>query len=137
MGTLSLNKKFAAGVLAAAMALSSLAAPASYCAAVITAAASSSSEEETVDFTKLRVTVKDEYTAVATSVRINWEMIEGASGYRVYRYDAAAKTYVKVKTLYGEDTTTYKATGLTAGTKYTYKVKAFKKTADKTIWGIA
>ncbi|MGN0633270.1 MAG: transglutaminase domain-containing protein [Oscillospiraceae bacterium] len=137
MGTFSINKKLAAGVLAAAMALSSLAAPASYCTGAVTACASSFGSENTDDFSKTQVTVKDAYSAVATSIRINWEKVDGASGYRVYRYDAAAKGYIKVKTLYGEDTNTYKATGLTAGTKYTYKVKAFKKTADKTIWGIA
>ncbi len=67
----------------------------------------------------LKVTAKNK-----TSVTIKWDAAAGANGYRIYQYDTAKKGYVKVAEVTG---TTYKYTGLKAGTSYKFAVKAYKK----------
>ncbi|MFI3141221.1 MAG: fibronectin type III domain-containing protein [Clostridia bacterium] len=63
------------------------------------------------------------YTRTYDAIRVNWESIDGADGYRVYlQIDG---TYTKVATVYGEDTTTYRLSGLNANTEYSFKVKSF------------
>ncbi|MDR0596467.1 MAG: hypothetical protein LBG50_02890, partial [Clostridiales Family XIII bacterium] len=39
--------------------------------------------------------------ASATSLKLTWEKVSGASGYQIFRYDSKAKKYKKVATVSG------------------------------------
>ena len=63
--------------------------------------------------------------------KISWAKVKGASSYEVYKYDSKAKKYVKAGKATGTSLT---VKGLTAGTKYSFKVRAYNK-ADKVYSG--
>ncbi len=77
------------------------------------------------------------FSATSTAIRINWRKVTGATGYRIYRYNTTTKKWVKVATVKGAATTSYKQTGLKSGTTYKYKVKAYRKVNGKVYWGSA
>ncbi len=56
-------------------------------------------------------------------VKVSWGKVEGASGYRLYRYSTSKKKYVLIRTLKG---TSYTDSGLYPDTKYRYKVRAYR-----------
>ncbi len=59
----------------------------------------------------------------ATKIRLSWTAQEGASGYEVYRSTSSGGTY----SLCGAVTTAYRdCPGLTTGTRYYFKVRAYK-----------
>lgn len=61
-----------------------------------------------------------------SSLKLSWTAAEGAVGYKVYRYDSAKKAYVSVGTT---EKTSITVSKLSAGTKYTFKVVAYGKSA--------
>jgi uncharacterized protein YjdB len=65
-------------------------------------------------------------------VKITWKGVSGASGYELYRAPSKTGTYKKVK-----DTTAkaFTNTGLTAGTTYYYKVRAYRYKGTKKVYG--
>ena len=79
------------------------------------------------DFTKAKITSN---TATNSSVTLNWDKVEDATGYRVYVLKNNKWTYYK-----GIKKTTYKITGLEASTKYQFKVRAYYQANGKTTWG--
>jgi len=64
------------------------------------------------------------------SVRISWKKVDGAKGYKIYRYDTKKKKYTLLKTIKNGKTVSYTNTGLKTGTTYKYKVKAYRGTAE-------
>ena len=62
------------------------------------------------------------------SIFLSWEKVDGASMYRVYKYNAAKKKYVKYKNV--KSTYCY-VTGLRENTKYKFKVMTLKKVKGK------
>ena len=56
---------------------------------------------------------------------LKWDKVEGATGYRVYKYNPTTKKYAFLKQVAGSDNCTYTDTGLTAGTNYRYRVRAY------------
>lgn len=78
---------------------------------------------------------KSKYTSTKDAVRINWNKVVGATGYKVFRYDAATKKWVALKAIYDSDIITYKDCGLKAATVYKYRVKAFVKSDGKFYFG--
>lgn len=74
-------------------------------------------------------------TATKNSVTLKWSKVSGATGYYVYRYNTRTKEYEKFATINSSNTLTIKNTGLSANTKYTYKITAFKKTSSGTLGG--
>lgn len=60
----------------------------------------------------------------ATTQKISWSKVVGASGYRVYRKSSTAPTYVLAKTITSPDTLFFTQSA-TAGRTYTYKVRAY------------
>ena len=82
-----------------------------------------------------KVTVKKDYTCASDAIRINWNKVSGASGYRIYRLKGSKWT--TIATVSGGNTTNYRNSGLASGTVYKYKVKAYKKSGSQTIWGTA
>ncbi len=71
----------------------------------------------------------------STYLTLSWKKVSGASGYRVYKYNTGTKAYEKVTTITSGSTTSYKVTGLASATEYQFKVRAYKKTDDATVWG--
>jgi uncharacterized repeat protein (TIGR02543 family) len=59
----------------------------------------------------------------ATSIKLSWGAISGATGYEIYRSTSAAGTYTLVTTL---TAISYTNTSLVTGTTYYYKVRAYR-----------
>lgn len=74
-------------------------------------------------------------TAAKDTVTLKWNKVSGATGYYVYRYNAKTKGYDKFVTLNSGNCLTVKISGLSANTKYTYKVSAFKNTGTGILGG--
>ena len=88
-------------------------------------------DELTVD--KVKTT---KFTCTDKAVKINWEKVNGAAGYRVYAYNAKTKKWSTAATV-SASTLSFKQTGLKSGTTYKYKIKAYAKQDGKTYWGEA
>ncbi len=61
-----------------------------------------------------------------TGVRINWTKVNGADGYKVYRYKSEEGKWVMLADV-SANTTSYLNSNLRSGTPYHYKVQAYKK----------
>ena len=66
-------------------------------------------------------------TQTGNSVKLSWNKVSGAGGYRVYKYNAATKKYEKYKDVTG---TTCTVKGLKASTTYKFKVATLKFTTQ-------
>ena len=124
-----MNKKLVSLLAAAVMTTgTSAAAIVPSVMAADTAAVTASAE---AGFTDQYVNVKKSYAASAKAIRIYWEKVEGATGYRVYRYTSSGwKGLGNV----GANTLTYYDGNLQSGTAYRYLVRAFKKTSTGYDW---
>ena len=71
-------------------------------------------------------------TREMTKIALKWNAVPGATGYRVYEYNTSTKEYERVGTV-TEPKFTH--TGLTTGTSYTYRIKAYTKDGSETIVG--
>lgn len=67
-------------------------------------------------------------------IKISWKAVSGASGYQIYRASSRAGTYKLVKTA-SSGSRSYVNTGLTTGTSYFYKVRAYKTAAGGKVYG--
>ncbi len=73
----------------------------------------------------------------ASQINLSWNAVLGATSYQVYRSIGASSTYTRIAIV---TTRSYKNTGLTAATRYNYKVRAVKSgsigafTAVKTVY---
>lgn len=65
------------------------------------------------------------YTATLNSVTITWDAVEGANGYRVYKYDAKTKKYEKVASIKNKTTYTFK--NLEKGQYVKFKLQPYFK----------
>ena len=70
-------------------------------------------------------------SVTATSFTLKWNSVPGATGYRVYLYDSAEKTY---KVLATTSKTTYKLSKLENATAHKIIVKAYAKTLSGNVW---
>ncbi len=67
------------------------------------------------------------YSSLGTnSVKLTWTKVAGASGYKIYSYDAAKKAWTSVKTISSGTTTTCKLS-IASGTSYKMMIKAYRK----------
>jgi fibronectin type 3 domain-containing protein len=73
--------------------------------------------------------------ASASSIKVSWKKISGASGYKVYRATSSGGTYTKVCTAKSAGTVSYTDTGLTSGKKYYYKVRAYRTVSETKVYG--
>ncbi len=64
-------------------------------------------------------------TKSSTSVKLTWKKVSGAKGYEVYRKNPATGNYKKIITISNSTISSYTDKKLSAGTKYTYKVRAY------------
>lgn len=72
-------------------------------------------------------------TNTASGVKVAWGKNSKATGYYIYRSTDGGKTYSKIKTITSYATVNYTDTAAkTNGTKYMYKVEAYKTVSGKT-----
>lgn len=64
----------------------------------------------------------------ATSITLNWDVVDGADAYKVYMLNSATGKYEKYKIV---TKTSCKITGLSKGTKYYFKVSVMTKNGEK------
>lgn len=67
-------------------------------------------------------------TPTSTSVKLTWDAVPKATGYKIYRYDEKTKKYTVIKTVTG---TTYTVSKLKSKTKYKFAVKAYSVVNEK------
>ncbi|MDD6526569.1 MAG: fibronectin type III domain-containing protein, partial [Oscillospiraceae bacterium] len=67
----------------------------------------------------------------STVIKLAWKAVPGATGYRVFQYDAKTKKYVTLKTTTG---TSYTVTKLKSGTSYKFAVRAYTTVNGKVYW---
>lgn len=65
------------------------------------------------------------YAKSRISVRVNWNKVEGAQGYILYKYNSSTDSYKRVKT-FKSSTTGYTQKKQKAGRKYHYIVRAYR-----------
>lgn len=83
------------------------------------------------DYVEKAVTVgKVDTLTVASSaynkVKLTWSNVDGATGYRVYRSTSKTSGFTKVKSITSNSKITYTNSGLSCGTTYYYKVRAYR-----------
>nr|MBP3598814.1 hypothetical protein [Eubacterium sp.] len=59
-------------------------------------------------------------------VKISWNGADGASGYRVYRSTSKNGTFTKIKSVTSSSKVSYTNSGISCGTTYYYKVRAYR-----------
>ncbi|MGN1194572.1 MAG: leucine-rich repeat protein [Acutalibacteraceae bacterium] len=74
-------------------------------------------------------------TAGSKKAALSWNKQTGATGYVVYMSTSKNGTYKKVATVKGSSKVTYTKTGLTKGSTYYFKVRAYKTVDGKNIYG--
>lgn len=67
-------------------------------------------------------------------VKLTWKKVPEAAGYVIYRYNSPSKSYEKIKTISGADTTSYTDTGRTMRTTYKYRIKTYKNADGSTVY---
>ncbi len=78
-----------------------------------------------------KATSKITVSQTTSTITAKWSKVDGATGYKVYLYkgsECVASKTVSSKTL------SYKFSKLSAGTKYTVKVKTYKKVDGENFW---
>ena len=66
------------------------------------------------------------------TVKLSWDKVKDASGYRIYKYDAKTKKWVTAVKATTKTSYTFKS--LTTGTEYSYRVMAYQKVSKNTYW---
>ena len=122
-------------MLVMAVGISAFAAPAS------TGTAQTQTQKTQTQKTQTHKTVSKNFTATVpvvkaelldqTSVKVSWNTVKGADGYRVY---LLSNGKWKIQGTYKSTTRWVRYRGLTAGTKYTYTVRAFANTDNGKVW---
>ena len=91
-----------------------------------------------MDYMPAAVTWDGPYSNATFRIRLRWDEVDGSHGYQIWRQEADG-TWRVVKTIGDKDNvltsnkgsiTAYSNTGLTAGSTYTYKMRAFMITED-------
>lgn len=89
------------------------------------------------DYNSAKVTLgRPIVTASATmyTVTLSWNKVKGATGYNIYRYDTASKSYSMIKRINSGDELTWTNTKLSLNTNYKYEVRALAAVNDKTYY---
>ncbi len=68
------------------------------------------------------------------SIRISWQAVSGASGYKLYRATSENGSYSLIKTVSGASTVSYTDTGLTTGKSYYYKLRAYRTVSGSAVY---
>ncbi len=60
-------------------------------------------------------------------IGLSWDPVDSVSGYRIYRSTSKTSGFSKIKDITVSNKTTYNNSGTACGTKYYYKVRAYRK----------
>lgn len=82
-----------------------------------------------------RVTGVTTRSARYDAVELNWDKVNGATAYEIYRSGSATTGFKKVRTLIGSSNTTFTNTGLVSGKTYYYKIRAYRSVYGKKVYG--
>jgi len=74
-------------------------------------------------------------TAIAGGAKVSWKAETGVCGYEVWRSTSSKGTYTNVKTLLGGATASFNNTGLSTGTTYFYKIRAYTTVGSAKVYG--
>ena len=90
--------------------------------------------------TKAAVSAPAKVTGVKASSKssaatLKWNKVSKASGYQIYRLNTKTGKYTKLATVRGETKTSYSNTKLTKKKTYKYKIRAYKTSGGKTVYG--
>ena len=88
----------------------------------------------TTDFKPDKVMDLQVRTRSSTCIKLEWNQVECANGYRIYRSTIKNGIYRRIDEVCGK-TTCYIDRDLDCGTNYYYKVRAFRKMDDKICLG--
>ena len=80
-------------------------------------------------YADIRLDVPENIRAISTSfnsIRLTWQSVTGAQGYRVYQAIGKDGEYKKIKTIKKQETTAYDIADLVTGRTYRYKVEAYQ-----------
>lgn len=70
-----------------------------------------------------------------TSLKISWNKVNGASGYRIYRVDEETGEWTYVTQIGSGSTTSYTEKGLKKNTSYQYRIRAYRTVNGEKIFG--
>lgn len=118
------TKRAASALCAAVMALSMAGVP---------AAAESVSTREPAAFSAVGGLAAPKFTGVTKGrhhIRFNWSKVSGASGYKIYRKFQGK--FELIKTVKGGNVTSVRLGDFESRTRYTFKIRAYKKSGGKT-----
>lgn len=68
-------------------------------------------------------------------VKVSWSGADGATGYRVYRSTSKDGTFTRIKSITSSSKVTYTDSGISCGTTYYYKVRAYRLIDGNYYWG--
>jgi fibronectin type 3 domain-containing protein len=68
-----------------------------------------------------------------TKIKLGWSKVKGATGYKIYKYDASKKKYVAIKTVTSK-VNSLLVSGLKGSTTYKFKVLAYRKLGSTYLW---
>ena len=69
------------------------------------------------------------------NIHLSWKKVKGAKGYEIYRATSQKGRYKKCKTVLSGSKTSYTDGNLPAGKTYYYKVRAYKTSGSKKVYG--
>lgn len=70
----------------------------------------------------------------ASKVKLTWKIVDGAFGYKIYKYSSSKKAYSEEKTIKKGKTASWVNKNLKSGTTVKYKMRAYAKANGKTIY---
>lgn len=71
----------------------------------------------------------------SSKITLGWNQIPGASGYRIYRKVSGSDSFKTIVTVKGGSKVSYTDKSVKAGTKYTYKMRAYTNVNGTKVWG--
>ncbi|WP_455538463.1 GH25 family lysozyme [Terrisporobacter sp.] len=69
------------------------------------------------------------------SISFSWDKIDDVTGYKIYKYDEASKSYKHLKTIKDNNINTYTNKNLNSSSIYNYKIRAYKVIDGTTYYG--
>ncbi len=100
-------------------------------AAAVTASPTPEPTEEPDEVNDVNNFTADYYSK---SILLSWNEVKGASGYEISRKDTYNGSFKKIKTINDGEETSWENTKLSKKHEYYYKIRAFIKLTDKTIY---
>lgn len=76
------------------------------------------------------------FDVLTNSLKLSWNKVDNADGYKIYKYNASTKKYDLIKTTTKNTTTSYKDTKIVSANTYVYKVCSYKNVDGNTFDGL-